>query len=314
MRRLLPFLLLVICFMVCGAGCEVQTATTQTAAAPPGPPPAPPPVLPAEPQPPPQPETPAEPEPPAADSAAEPGDTKDDARPGDEATPPTAPESADIPRERPTPPRRSPIAANQDQGVETQVQGSAQQGNAQPEKARKGGRGKGAAGKTRPRRSPIAASNDQGAERTTPDSADGGAGAGDGNQAASLSAPEADGSTPNPPAATRTRSERGPLVKLSTGVALAQTLPDGTGMSFSVDYEVVEGRSISREARYVWIIEAVDQKTFEQQVTLADQGNLATLAPQLKPDDGPFHSYLAVVGRDGRRTPISDRIEMIETK
>jgi hypothetical protein len=79
-------------------------------------------------------------------------------------------------------------------------------------------------------------------------------------------------------------------VKLSAGVALPQTGPEGILMSFSVDYELLVAPS---KAPYVWVIERGQGVSAKIPVKLAKkQGNLVTLIQGWRPTDGPFQSHL----------------------
>ena len=108
------------------------------------------------------------------------------------------------------------------------------------------------------------------------------------------------------PAAGNTQSAE--PVKLSAGVALPQPLPNGTAMGFSVDYVVLEDLPPS-DGEIKWVIESAKEST-EVDVQLDSEGNLTTFAPTMKPEDGPFQSYLAIVASDGHKLPISPTIAM----
>ena len=98
-------------------------------------------------------------------------------------------------------------------------------------------------------------------------------------------------------------------VQLSVGVALAQTLPDGTAMSFSVDYQFRDG-SPSPSNKYFWAIEGQGGKSLRQPVQLANKGNLQILAPGLRPEAGPFSSHIIEVTPEGSQRKISRSINM----
>ena len=79
-------------------------------------------------------------------------------------------------------------------------------------------------------------------------------------------------------------------VKLSAGVALPQTGPEGILMSFSVDYELQVAPS---KAPYVWVIERGQGVSAKIPVKLAKkQGNLVTLIQGWRPTEGPFQAHL----------------------
>lgn len=93
-------------------------------------------------------------------------------------------------------------------------------------------------------------------------------------------------------------------VKLSAGMALQQTLPDGTVMSFGAHYQFKEGQPAA--GKYVWVIERANGAVSKHEVSLAKEGMLAVVVPGWKPDDGPFKSHLE--DRGGNR--VSETIEM----
>ena len=95
----------------------------------------------------------------------------------------------------------------------------------------------------------------------------------------------------------QTASEGQQAIRLSAGVALPQTGPEGTLMSFSVDYEFIQGEPIS--SGYVWVIERAHGGPARQPVQLARQGSLPTLIHGWRPEDGPFHAHIE--DRSGNR-------------
>ncbi len=97
--------------------------------------------------------------------------------------------------------------------------------------------------------------------------------------------------------------------KLSAGVALPQSLPTGTAMAMSVDY-VLQGPLPTSAVQTVWVIEAARGGTAALPVPLKTNGNLMTFVTTMKPDDGPFQSYLAVIFSNRTRQPISAKVEM----
>ena len=108
---------------------------------------------------------------------------------------------------------------------------------------------------------------------------------------------------PQPPSTT-TDASKSPTprvsqqpIRLSAGVALPQTGPDGILMSFSVDYEFTEGEPSSSE--YVWVIERAHGSPASQLVKLCRQGNLPILINGWRPEDGPFQTHME--DRNGNR-------------
>ncbi len=93
-------------------------------------------------------------------------------------------------------------------------------------------------------------------------------------------------------------------VSLSAGLALAQTLPDGTAMGFSIDYQFDQGEP-SSVGRYIWVIVPTVGKPESISVELESSGWLQALFPGLKPEHGPFRCYLAQAGTGTQPQPIS---------
>lgn len=101
-----------------------------------------------------------------------------------------------------------------------------------------------------------------------------------------------------PPSAATAEPAQQPSVRLSAGVALPQTLPTGTGMSFSVDYRFEQGQP-DPSTRYLLVIERSRGEPLRQPVNLRNEGNLGGLVPGWRPEEGPFQAH--VEDRDGRR-------------
>ncbi|RMF93671.1 MAG: hypothetical protein D6741_13445, partial [Planctomycetota bacterium] len=93
----------------------------------------------------------------------------------------------------------------------------------------------------------------------------------------------------------------GPSVQLSVGVALAQTLPEGTAMMFSVDYETSRAPLDA-----VWCLKNGRGEMLRQPVRLDRQGNLSGVVPQWRPEAGPFQSRI----EDPNGRPLSRWIDM----
>lgn len=94
-----------------------------------------------------------------------------------------------------------------------------------------------------------------------------------------------------------------PPIRLSAGVALPQTGPDGTLMSFSVDYRLVQG---DPAPEYVWVIERAKGVPARQKVKLGRQGNLPILLPGWRPEEGPFHTHI----EDGAGKRLSESLPL----
>ena len=103
---------------------------------------------------------------------------------------------------------------------------------------------------------------------------------------------------------------QGPLyaVHLSAGVALPQTLPNGTAVGFSVDYQFKKGGSETQD-KYVWIIQRRKGEPDIAPVNLAAKGTLQKFLPW-RPEQGPFESYVAEIVEGGSHKAISKRVPM----
>jgi hypothetical protein len=80
-------------------------------------------------------------------------------------------------------------------------------------------------------------------------------------------------------------------VQLSAGVALAQTLPDGTAVGFSVDYQFVQGRP-DPSAQYFCVVERTQGPPVRQPVRLDAYGTLQGFIDTFRPEHGPFQAHL----------------------
>jgi len=97
---------------------------------------------------------------------------------------------------------------------------------------------------------------------------------------------------------------------LSAGAALPQSLPMGTVMSFSVDYQQ-RGQLPSGSVNYLWVIKGVSGSTHRQPVRLKSNGTLTTIVPGLRPEAGPFECHLAAYrGSRGQPQPVSNSIPL----
>ena len=94
-------------------------------------------------------------------------------------------------------------------------------------------------------------------------------------------------------------------VRLSMGVALPQTGPQGTLMSFSVEY--VAAVSDSHSADYVWVIERAHGARNKRSIRLDKEGTLAILINGWHPTDGPFETHI----ESGSGSRLSRSIELI---
>jgi hypothetical protein len=93
-------------------------------------------------------------------------------------------------------------------------------------------------------------------------------------------------------------------VRLSAGVALPQTLPEGTMMGFSVDYRFVQGQPLS-STPYYWVILRAQGTPARIPVRLNAQGNLAKFL-SWRPEEGPFQARF----EDAGANPVSGTIDL----
>ena len=95
---------------------------------------------------------------------------------------------------------------------------------------------------------------------------------------------------PAPSTPPRPAPSQLPSIKLSAGVALPQSLPTGTAMGFSVDYQFIGGRP--GPSPYLWVIQPGNGQTAKQPVQLQPQGTLQVFILQFRPENGPFHTHI----------------------
>ena len=100
-----------------------------------------------------------------------------------------------------------------------------------------------------------------------------------------------------------------PPVKLSAGVALPQSGPTETLMSFSADYRFTESGPVPT-AQYVWIIERSQGVPHHSPVRLNSKGVLQVFVSGWRPEEGPFQSYVAEVSDKGSLDRISASIPL----
>lgn len=97
--------------------------------------------------------------------------------------------------------------------------------------------------------------------------------------------------SPQPgPAAKGTAAPAAPI-RLSAGTALAQTLPEGTTMGFSVDYQFTAGQPDSN-AQYFWVVQRTQGPPARQPVQLSAQGTLQGFISGFRPEHGPFQGHI----------------------
>ncbi len=94
-------------------------------------------------------------------------------------------------------------------------------------------------------------------------------------------------------------------IRLFTAVALAQTLPTGTAMGFSAEYQV-SGGSLNSAAQYAWRIQRSDGEQMAFLIPqLKSSGQLQTFVSGWRPRQGPFTSQIVEVAADGSQHPVS---------
>ena len=94
-------------------------------------------------------------------------------------------------------------------------------------------------------------------------------------------------------------------VKLTTCVALPQSLPTGTCMLFSVEYHFI-GAGPDPRAIYYWVIEPnLGAPVAQECVMRAQGGSLKAVAQSITPGHGPFKCHIVEETKTGGRRRIS---------
>lgn len=120
--------------------------------------------------------------------------------------------------------------------------------------------------------------------------------AGPGPAATPSPAVPASSPSPSPPPASGAATPGQTLpIRLSAGTALPQTLPEGTAMGFSVDYQFAGARP-EPNTRYFWVIERAQGLPTKQPVQLKPQGTLQRFIGDFRPEQGPFQTHLEDAG------------------
>lgn len=87
-----------------------------------------------------------------------------------------------------------------------------------------------------------------------------------------------------------------PSIRLSAGVALPQTLPTGTAMGFSVDYEFTQGRP-NPSSPYFLVIEPARGQPLPIKVPrMTSKGTLSGFVRGWRPEHGPFEGHIEDAG------------------
>lgn len=93
-------------------------------------------------------------------------------------------------------------------------------------------------------------------------------------------------------------------VDLTLPVALPQTGPAGTVMSFGVEYRLLP--EAPRDQTFAWIIRSQTGKVFRLDgLRFEQQGNLMTIVADWRPEDGPFCSWI----EDSLGCPVSRKLD-----
>ncbi len=91
-----------------------------------------------------------------------------------------------------------------------------------------------------------------------------------------------------------------PGIRLRAAVALPQSLPTGTAMGFSVDYQFIGGTPDSR-VQYVWVIKPPSGPAKESVVQLQSRGTLQMFVTEWGPVTGDYKMRIDEVTRDSRQ-------------
>jgi len=98
-------------------------------------------------------------------------------------------------------------------------------------------------------------------------------------------------------------------VTLYAGTSLPQSLPTGTAMSFSVDYNF-RNRAPGGSSQYFWVIKRREGQPLTIPVPLKRKGNLVKIVPGWRPEQGPFTSYLLERTPAGQMRQVSKEVPM----
>jgi len=113
---------------------------------------------------------------------------------------------------------------------------------------------------------------------------------------------------PQPPPAAAGAVATFPI-RLSAGTSLPQTGPEGTLMSFSVDY-LSAGYQPPAGARCVLVVERGDRKRVEQAVEVAASGTWALFVQGWPPEAGPFQAHIEEISEAGSRRIVSATVPL----
>jgi hypothetical protein len=98
-------------------------------------------------------------------------------------------------------------------------------------------------------------------------------------------------------------------VRLSQGIALEQTGPEGPIMLFSVTYRFV-GELPNPESQYALVIEQPRGSAVGRPYKLQSEGTFQSIAEGVRTRDGPFTAYLVEITGEQSRRVVSDKISL----
>lgn len=110
-------------------------------------------------------------------------------------------------------------------------------------------------------------------------------------------------------AGTEAATASGSVVALSTGVALQQTLPEGTAIGVSVEYEFIRGAPASG-ARYALVVQPARGGAVELPVQLEASGTILAYTYDLRPDQAPFTASLHEFTAGGETRSLSESVKL----
>jgi hypothetical protein len=96
-------------------------------------------------------------------------------------------------------------------------------------------------------------------------------------------------------------------IRLYRGVALPQTLPMGTGIGFSANYEFSSGNPRS-SSRYFWVIFNRQGQSMPISVRLSNEGSMPPAFIGWQKYQAPFTCHIEEVTPQGNRRKISDKL------
>jgi hypothetical protein len=107
------------------------------------------------------------------------------------------------------------------------------------------------------------------------------------------------------PSPSQSPASRGvPAIRLSAGIAVPQSLPTGTAMGMSVDYQIAGPLNLS--SQYMWVVSSQAGENVEVAAPLQTMGTLQAFFSQLRPEHRPFHCHIDEISPGGRRTRVSN--------